>query len=484
MLKYLRAPITAKRFMDILRWSIFLLGGLLSAWGAGHALLNKRDPRSAVAWIAVCFVLPFLGVLLYYVFGKNRILTRARRLRHEKQSPAQEFLTEQDHPVSILDDYINLAELSWAASRNNLLGGNSVAALHNGDNAYPAMLHAIANAKSYVYLTTYIFDTHEIGKQFMTVLAAAMRRGVVVKVLIDGVGEKYGFPWASLVLKRLGVDAALYLPPTLLPPSLTINLRNHRKLLLVDSEVGFTGGMNIRNNHVLARSKNGVVDMHFLLCGPILRQMERTFINDWLFSTGEALQCMPKENFIAHSSNMACRVLLEGPDEDHDKLTWVLVGAISVARRSIAIMTPYFMPSRELEVALQTAALRGVEVDIVLPGKNNIPFMTWAVKHIAPGLIDAGVKICFSSGPFVHTKLFVVDDYYVQVGSSNLDARSLRLNFELVVEVYDRQLGAEMGEHLRVSRRQAIPLSATELRRRNVVFRLWNAFFWLFSPYL
>ncbi|MGI9286158.1 MAG: cardiolipin synthase [Pseudomonadales bacterium] len=470
--------------MDILRWSIVLLGGLLSAWGAGHALLNKRDPRSAVAWIAVCFVLPFLGALLYYVFGKNRILTRARRLRLEKKSHAQEFLTEQDHPVSILDDYINLAELSWAASRNNLLGGNSVAALHNGDNAYPAMLHAIENAKAYIYLTTYIFDTREIGKQFMAALAAALARGVVVKVLIDGVGEKYGFPWASLVLRRLGVDTALYLPPTLLPPSLTINLRNHRKLLLIDSELGFTGGMNIRNNHVLARSKNGVIDMHFLLRGPILRQMERTFINDWLFSTGEALECKPKENYIAHSSNMACRVLLEGPDEDNDKLTWVLVGAISVARKSIAIMTPYFLPSRELEVALLTAALRGVKVHIVLPGKNNMPFMTWAVKHMAPGLIDAGVKICFSSGPFVHTKLFVVDDYYVQVGSSNLDARSLRLNFELVVEVYDRQLGVEMGEHIRTIRRKATPLSAAELRRRNVFVRVWNAFFWLFSPYL
>ncbi|MGI9295006.1 MAG: cardiolipin synthase [Pseudomonadales bacterium] len=470
--------------MDIVRWSIVLLGGLLSAWGAGHALLNKRDPRSAVAWIAVCFVLPFLGVLLYYVFGKNRILTRARRLRSEKKSHAQEFLTEQDHPVSILDDYINLAELSWAASRNNLLGGNSVAALLNGDNAYPAMLHAIANAKSYIYLTTYIFDTREIGKQFMAALAGALGRGVVVKVLIDGVGEKYGFPWASLVLRRLGVDTALYLPPTLVPPSLTINLRNHRKLLLIDSELGFTGGMNIRNNHVLARSKNGVIDMHFLLRGPILRQMERTFINDWLFSTGEALECRPKENFIAHSSDMACRVLLEGPDEDHDKLTWVLVGAISVARKSIAIMTPYFLPSRELEVALQTAALRGIQVDIVLPGKNNMPFMTWAVKHMAPGLIDAGVNICFSDGPFVHTKLFVVDDYYVQVGSSNLDARSLRLNFELVVEVYDRQLGVEMGEHIRTSRRQATPLAVAELRRRNILVRLWNAFFWLFSPYL
>ncbi len=469
--------------MDILNWSIVLLGAVLSVWGAGHALLNKRDPRSATAWIAVCFVLPFLGALFYYMFGKNRIVTRAKRLRQESKA-SQEVLTRLDHPVNILDDYINLAELSLAASRNNLLGGNSVSALHNGDNAYPAMLRAIESAKSYVYLTTYIFDTREIGSDFMTALAAARRRGVEVKVLIDGVGEKYGFPWASLVLRRLGVDTALYLPPTLIPPSLTINLRNHRKLLLVDSEIGFTGGMNIRNNHVLAKSKNGVVDLHFLLRGPILRQMERTFIYDWLFTTGESLDCRPKQAFIAQPENMPCRVLLEGPAEDQDKLTWVLMGAISVARKNIAIMTPYFLPSRELEVVLQTAALRGVQVDIVLPGKNNMPFITWAVKHMATPLMDVGVNIYFSSGSFVHSKLFVVDDYYVQIGSANLDARSLRLNFELVVEVYDRQLGAAMGKHIRASKRDAIPLVAAELRQRNLFFRLRNAFIWLFSPYL
>ena len=181
---------------------------------------------------------------------------------------------------------------------------------------------------------------------------------------------------------------------------------------------------------------------------------------------------------------MACRVLLEGPAEDKEKLTWVLMGAISVARKSIAIMTPYFLPSRELEVALQTAALRGVQVDIVLPGKNNMPFMTWAVKHMASALMDVGVNIYFSNGSFVHTKLFVVDDYYVQVGSANLDARSLRLNFELIVEVYDRELGVAMGEHIRTSKRDAIALVASELRQRNVFFRLRNAFVWLFSPYL
>ncbi len=460
-----------------------LLGALLSVWGAGHALLNKRDPRSAIAWIAMCFVLPFLGALLYYMFGKNRIITRAQRLRQESKA-SQETFTEQDHPVSILDDYINLAELSLAASRNNLLGGNSVAPLHNGDNTYPAMLRAIENARSYVYLTTYIFDTRGIGSDFMTALAAARRRGVVVKVLIDGVGEKYGFPWASLVLRRLGVDTALYLPPTLIPPSLTINLRNHRKLLLVDGDVGFTGGMNIRNNHVLAKSKNGVIDMHFELRGPILRQMERTFAHDWLFTTGEELECRPKRDFRAQADDMACRVLLEGPAEDQERLTWVLMGAISVARKSIAIMTPYFLPSRELEVALQTAALRGVQVDIVLPGKNNMPFMTWAVKHMASALMDVGVNIYLSRGSFVHTKLFVVDDYYVQVGSANLDARSLRLNFELVVEIYDRELGISMGEHIRSNKREAIPLVAKELRQRNLVFRLRNAFIWLFSPYL
>lgn len=462
---------------------VFSLGAILSAIGSGHALLNKRDPRSALAWIAMCIALPFLGALLYYVFGKNRIRTRAQKLQRERVSatlePGQVLREAEVRP-----DFDNLALLSAASSKRQLLPGNTVEPLYNGDEAYPAMLKAIRGARSYIYLTSYIFETRKIGREFIDAMAEARGRGVVVKVLIDGVGEKYDFPFASSALRKVGVDAALYLPPTLFPPNLTINLRNHRKLLLIDGELGFTGGMNIRQNHLHNGNKNGFIDIHFSIRGPVLRQLEQVFINDWLFTTEENLAWNTSVDHAMVAEDMACRVLLEGPNEDVDKLTWVLVGAISLAQSSILIMTPYFLPSRELEVALQTAALRGVDVSILLPGKNNLPFMNWATTHVLPSLIATGVKIYSSPGPFVHSKLFVVDDYYVQLGSSNLDPRSLRLNFELVVEVYDRRFGQRMSRHARDNLKKAKLISAKEIKSRGLLTQIRDAFFWLFSPYL
>ena len=462
---------------------IFLLGSLCTLVGGTHALLNKRDPRSALAWIAMCVALPFLGALLYYVFGKNRIRTRAQRLTRNAAEPMEEA-NMGVHEASVRPDYRNLAQLPAASSKRRLLAGNSVAPLYNGDEAYPAMLTAIEKASSYIYLATYIFETGPVGREFIEALGRAKRRGVSVKVLVDGVGEKYDFPFVSGQLQAQDVDVALYLPPTLFPPNLTINLRNHRKLLLVDGAIGFTGGMNIRQNHLKKNNQNGFTDVHFSLSGPVLRQLERVFVNDWLFTTDESLPWNEAVGYPQIKDDMACRVLLEGPNEDVDKLTWVLVGAISLAKESILIMTPYFLPSRELEVALQTAAMRGVDVSVVLPGKNNLPFMTWATTHVLPQLLNTGVKIFSSPAPFVHSKLFVVDDYYVQLGSSNLDPRSLRLNFELVVEVYDQEFGQTMAAHARDSIAQASVIDMSDINVRSLTKRIRDAFFWLFSPYL
>ncbi|MGI9293649.1 MAG: cardiolipin synthase [Pseudomonadales bacterium] len=467
--------------MDWIQWSIVLLGGILSLLGSINALLNKRDPRSALAWIAICFALPFLGVLLYYMLGKNRIQTRAKRLlpRETQISVPETKLA----PAKINSNFTNLARLAAAVSRRSLMTGNMVQPLFNGEQSYPAMLAAIRAAKKYIYLTTYIFGTGKLGREFVAELGKAVQRGVVVKVLIDGFGVKYSFPRASYLLRKAGVQVALYLPPTLIPPNLTINLRNHRKLLLVDGRIGFTGGMNIRSNHLLRHARGGVKDVHFQLCGPILQQMESVFISDWIFTTREGIEIHDSPTPVCND-NMSCRVLLEGPNEDMDNLIWVLVGAISSAAHSIRLITPYFLPSRELEVALQTAALRGVDVNVVLPGKNNLPFMKWACNHILSDLLRAGVKVHYSPGPFAHTKLFVVDEYYTQLGSSNMDPRSLRLNFELVVEVYDQHLGKQMAAYIDHERDQAVPVTVQQLQERWFITRIRDAFFWLFSPYL
>lgn len=355
--------------------------------------------------------------------------------------------------------------------------------LHNGEEAYPAMLDAIAGASARVDLSTYIFETNRTGRRFIDALSQAVRRGVDVRVLIDGIGEWYSVPRAGALLKREGVRVARFLPSRIVPPALHINLRNHRKILTVDGQTAFTGGMNLGDRHLAASANpRRVADMHFRLRGPVVAQIEDVFCDDWRFVTGETLA--PVTPIHARHGDAMCRTITDGPNEDLDQLAAILVGAVSAAEHRIGIMTPYFLPSRELISALQSAALRGVEVTIVLPAENNLPVVHWATRNLLWELLQHGVRVLYQPPPFAHTKLFVVDDHYTQIGSANLDPRSLRLNFELAVEVYERAFATRVLAHIDAVRARSRDVSLAEVDGRSMVLRARDAAAWLFSPYL
>lgn len=260
-------------------------------------------------------------------------------------------------------------------------------------------------------------------------------------------------------------------------------MRNHRKILVVDGSVGFTGGMNISSRHVLARRLAApATDLHFMLHGPILCQLQDAFADDWFFATRERLQ--PPVIEAEPAGDCLCRTVVDGPDCSPEPLHSLLVSIISAASDSIAIMTPYFLPSRGMIQALKSARHRGVYVRIILPERNNIPFIHWATRHILDDLLQAGIVIAYQPPPFCHTKLLLVDEGYVHLGSANLDNRSLRLNFELTLEVFDQELFQTLHEHFEDTLECSRPVTRQEMRGRPLPVRLRDAFFWLFSPYL
>jgi cardiolipin synthase len=343
------------------------------------------------------------------------------------------------------------------------------------------MLEAIAAAQRRIWLATYIFDTDRVGHRFIDALAAAQARGVEVRVLVDGIGELYGFPRAAALLRRRGVHAARFLPPRLMPPMLYLNLRNHRKLLLVDDTVGFTGGMNISARHVDEGRGRRVTDMHFRVRGPVLTQLAEAFVVDWHFVTGETL---PMPQAATEAGDSVCRVITDGPDEDLDKLLLAIAGAISAARREVLIMTPYFIPSLDLMAVLQSAALRGVAVTVVLPQRSDLRYVDWASRRWLGPLLERGVQVVLQPPPFAHTKLFVVDGIYAQIGSANIDPRSLRLNFEIAVEIFDEQVCAILAQHIETVRARSQPVRLESLRSDSFPVRVRNGLSWLLSPYL
>ena len=474
--------------MLILAVQIGVLCFHLLAWGAVfHVLMTKRDPRSAFGWSAICLMVPVVGVLLYVVFGIGRTQSRASMLMRAIASrepgyahPAPRLAELENLPASIL----RMAKPGLHLTGQPVAGGNAITPLVNGNAAYPAMLSAIRQAQRHVFLSTYIFTSGAIADRFVEALKEAHARGCDVRVLIDGVGRAYSLATPARKLQEAGVKVAFFLPPQLVPPRLSINLRNHRKVLVCD-DTGFTGGMNIADYHVMREEdpKSFVQDMHFLCQGPVAGELIRAFLMDWGFVTGTYDKALP---FICHDAGGSCwcRIVLDGPGGGSDPLNDLIAGTISCAEKSVRIMTPYFLPTREIMAALRSAAQKEIDVRVVLPAKNNMPLVHWASQRLMETLLQAGVRIFYQKPPFAHTKLLAIDGYYCQIGSANIDSRSLRLNFELNTEVFSPAFARGIEAHIDEKTEDAEEITLEKLQSLGTLQKLRNAACWLFSPYL
>ena len=455
---------------------------------SSHALLHKRDTRAATIWLGVVWLLPLFGPILYLVLGVNRVRRRAIKLAVHGTlgRPVPENLGE---PEPVGSEHLRL--LARVVSRvipQPLTTGNTITPLVNGDEAFPAMLAAMDAAAKSISLSSYIFDNDATGRQFVDALHRAVARGLQVRVLIDAAGARYSWPPIGWRLQQAKIPCAKFLPASVFTPwrVATINLRNHRKVLVLDGQTAFTGGMNIRHGNVLkANPREPVQDLHFLIDGPTVTQLQEAFANDWAFATGEILEGYDWFPEVNECGGVIARVISDGPDRDFDNLRLTLLAALTEAQSSVKIVTPYFLPDTALITALNLAALRGVQVDIILPARNNLPFVHWASRAMWWQVLQRGCRIWLTPPPFDHSKLMIVDDHWVLLGSANWDARSLRLNFELNVECYGREFAREMAEKI-VSRKlqNAREVTLPEVDGRSYPAKLRDAFARLFSPYI
>jgi len=464
-----------------IRAEILRLGGFgLSLVVTVHALLRKREAGVAIGWIGLAWLSPLFGTTLYALFGVNRVSRRARRLRPR---PSETRDDDPDPSVAVPEAFAPLGRAMRRITGLPLVGGNRVEVYRNGDAAYPAMLAAIAGARESVGLSSYIFRDDETGRTFSAALAEAQGRGVAVRVLIDGVGGGWFNPAAYRRLVRLGVPAGLFLHSALPWRMPFLNLRTHKKLLVVDGRIGFTGGINVSDaNRVALSPPRPVRDTHFRLEGPVVEQLAIAFAQEWSFVSGEDLEGGRWFPPLPPTGDSAARVVTSGPDADLRKIEIAVLEAIATARRHIRLATPYFLPGELVVNALSLAVLRGIEVDVVVPGRSDHRFVDFAMRaHVDP-LLDAGVRIWLDDPPFDHSKLLVVDGAWCFVGSANWDMRSFRLNFELNVEIYDTDLAGRLDAAMRA--KMGRRLTREDLRARSLPVRLRDAAVRLLLPYL
>lgn len=471
--------------LDSWKLVISLLVALAAVLAAGHVILHKRDVRAALGWVGLIAFAPLVGAIAYLIFGVNRIRRRAQALRPPEVRPRPEDTPPRPvlpEPAEHLAPVISLAD---TIVRRPLVAGNRIELLAGGGQAYPAMLAAIDAAERSVTLCTYIFDPGQVGDRFVEALARAQDRGVQVRVLIDAIGVRYRWPPVHRALRRRGVRTALFLPrlsPVWLP---FVNLRNHRKILVVDGRVGFTGGMNIRDTFMpLDGRPTPSVDLHARVVGPVVAHLQSAFAEDWLFTTREDLDGPAFFPPAVAAGPVLCRGIPDGPDEDFESIRWVLLGVIAAARRRIRIVTPYFLPDQPLITALNVAAMRGVEVEIVLPERGNLPVVQWAQNAQLWQVLDRGCRVWLQPPPFDHTKAMTVDGAWSLIGSANWDPRSLRLNFELDVEAWDPGAAAALDALVDARVARSRPLTLREVDERHLLLRLRDGVARLVSPYL
>lgn len=470
---------------------------VITAWpvpgalAAAHAIMYKRDPKGAALWTLTCLTVPVLGPWAYLAFGINRVERRAAKLWARRSRPAGGLTPAEAstaHPMDAADIIGPLTVLQTVAgvvTRRPLVGGNELTPLHNGEAAYPEMLGAIRTAQRSVTLASYIFDWDAVGREFTETLGAAARRGVKVHVLLDGLGAVTSFSRVGRRLLRSGAEVSAFFPLRFPFGRMRLNLRNHRKILVVDGLTGFTGGMNISQRHWLLRpGPDRSEDLHFCVLGPVVAQMQQAFAEDWLFATGEKLSGDGYFPSPTPRGTAWCRGISSGPDEDLENIHWMIQVATASAQRSVWIVTPYFVPSMSVISTMTMAAARGVEVRLVLPSVTDVPFMRWAADAYLWQVLEHGVRVFHRPPPFVHTKLMIVDDRWVLLGSANMDRRSFRLNFEFNLEVYQPPLAESLATWLRGVADGSREVTLEEMDRRPRWRRFRDGFVKLFSPYL
>jgi cardiolipin synthase A/B len=429
-------------------WQTVLLG--LNITGYVFALfliprviLERRAPSATLAWMLAIVFLPLIGVPLYYAIGVRRIRRHIRAkiaTASALTSPLDRRLRPDELPTPAAQQ---CASVLKATGTPPPVAGNRVSLLSGGDDAYEALLALIGEAKDHIHAQFFILDADVVGKRFVQALAARARDGIRVRLLLDAVGSWRALRTVVRPLRAAGGEVAEFLPAIPLQRRGSAHLRNHRKLLIADGRWAFTGGMNIGKRYMGPRIAKGQwKDIAVLIEGPALSDLQALFLDDWAFATdqteppGELFPPLPPCERRA-ASRCTLQIAASGPDRTAHPIYQGVFTAFTAARRRLWIETPYFVPDDGISAALQNAALRGVDVRLIVPESSDLRIVSLAGRSYFDEILAAGVRIYLYRPTNLHSKLLLIDDAIGVVGSPNVDIRSFFLNFELGVFIYD-----------------------------------------------
>ncbi len=453
-------------------------------------ILRTRQPLGAVAWILGIILMPGLGGLLYLATGTTRVARKAHRKKLARETLGRQLPALTSHEVAPPPDpnenfRTELMALACHIAETRPTWGNSVEVITDTNRAYGLQEQAIRDAKNHIHLEYYIFQPDETGLRFRDLLIAKAREGVRVRFLYDAVGSlRLGRRFLK-PMWQAGIQAECFLPVNPLRRRWVFNLRNHRKLLVVDGCIGFTGGVNVGNEYIGRGSQFGYWrDTHMVLRGPAVLQLQQVFAQDWFFAADEELIAPELYPSLGEQGDQTVQVIASGPDLPVEVCHELFFTAISAARRQIRIESCYFVPPESIRVALQSAGHRGVDVQIILPERSAHLTALLAAQSYYAELLASGVQIYEYTEGLMHSKMMTIDGEWSYVGSANLDNRSLRLNFEVGAVFYGPRMAGQLEEIFRTDLTRSSQLDAMRWSQRSLLRRLAENTCRLLSPVL
>lgn len=467
-----------------------ILYGITAVAIVGVVVSENRNPVKTLAWITVLVLLPVAGIVLYIFFGRSlkhvRMISRKKRRKLIKRDDIKHLMQSQ----SAAHDELPIKWQQMIKLVNNIQGSpylanNEVQIFTNGRDKFEAYKRDLLLARNYIHIQYYIIENDNIGNEIATILKQKVQEGVKVRVLYDHVGSFHFDMSYFKKLRRAGVDVYPFMKITFPEFANRINWRNHRKITVIDGEVGYIGGMNIADRYVTGGKMGHWRDTHLRVKGDVVAAMQVSFAIDWNFMKRELIEeSVPVVDPASIADPVGVQLVTGGPTSQWGNMAFVFQKAIENARKSIYIQTPYFLPSDSLLKALQVAALSKVDVRLMIPRKPDSFLLRYASYSYVKQCLDAGIKIYFYEPGMLHAKVVVIDDEFVTTGSTNFDFRSFEHNFEGNLLLYSKDFNQRMTRIMHDDMMRSTRISLRAWRRRSMWQKALESLTRLFGPLL
>ena len=462
----------------------------IDGYAIARALTRQHAIPTTIAWLLAIIAFPGVGALTYFLLARPSIARTSRRRRLFGQK-LRTILFQNGVPAGIegpplQSQALSIMHLSAAITGHLPSGGNQATLLAEDEQAFGRIEGALEAAKRSIWAEYYIINNDETGWRFLDLLAERARAGVEVRLLYDAIGSGNINRPRLEAIRKAGGRTEVFLPLNPLRRRWSVHLRNHRKLIVVDGEIGFTGGMNVGDEYSgRGRKKGGKQfrDSHLELRGPAVSSLAAIFAEDWTYATSDGLG-LPSPSLPLADGSAFVAVVPSGPDQEHNANALVYFSAINSSERRCWLTSPYFIPDEATEQALCSAALRGVDVRIIVPGHPDVPLVGWVARSFYPRLVHAGVRIFEYMPEMLHGKTLVVDSELSIVGSANVDMRSFRLNFEVGALIYDKRFAASLESSFERYLKQTHEVTRQGLGRRRLPEQLYLGSARLLAPLL